>query len=98
MKDPAFLFYPNDFTSTTATLNMKEKGQYITILCYQHQFGHQSKDTIKRLIRGTPTQAVMDLLTQDDQGLFYSPSLEAEIERRAKVSKRQSDIAKKRWE
>ena len=38
-RDPAFLFYSSDFLSGIADLNMEERGQYITLLCVQHQKG-----------------------------------------------------------
>ena len=41
-KDPAMLFYTKDFLTGVAFLNMKERGQYITLICLQQQLGHMS--------------------------------------------------------
>ena len=38
-KDPAILFYTSDFLTGTLFLDMKERGQYITMLCLLHQHG-----------------------------------------------------------
>lgn len=39
MKDPAVLFYTSDFLSGVTFLSMEQRGQYITLLCTQHQHG-----------------------------------------------------------
>jgi len=46
-KDPAFLFYSSDFLSGITDLTMEERGQYITLLCLQHQKGSLSEKTIR---------------------------------------------------
>lgn len=38
-KDPAVLFYTSDFLGGAALMNMKERGQYITLLCLQRERG-----------------------------------------------------------
>ena len=43
-KDPAFLFYPNDWLEGTAELLPEEKGVYVDLLCYQHQRGSLTTD------------------------------------------------------
>ena len=39
MKDPAFLFYTNDFQSGTVDMSCEEVGAYLRLLMYQHQHG-----------------------------------------------------------
>ena len=47
MKDPAFLFYSSDFLSGTMLMSDEEIGQYIKLLCLQHQKGHlKEKDML----------------------------------------------------
>ena len=49
MKDPAFLFYSSDFLSGTMLMSDEEVGQYIRLLCLQHQKGHlKEKDMFLR--------------------------------------------------
>ena len=42
-KDPAFVFYTGDFLNGVIDMTMEERGQYITLLCFQHQKGHISQ-------------------------------------------------------
>lgn len=42
-KDPAFLFYSNDFLSGTFLLSDEQVGKYIRLLCIQHQKGILTK-------------------------------------------------------
>lgn len=81
-KDPAFLFYSSDFLNGVADLTMEERGQYITLLCLQHQKGSLTQKTI-RLSVGSVSVDVMSKFTKDQDGNFYQPRLREEIEKRA---------------
>ena len=87
MKDPAFLFYSSDFLTGVADLTMKERGQYITLLCLQHQKGRLTEKTC-RLILGlstlTDASDVMAKFCIDDAGLYYNARLESEMIKRGK--------------
>ena len=39
-KDPAFLFYPNDYIGGTMGMTFEEKGAYIELLMLQFNRGH----------------------------------------------------------
>lgn len=82
MKDPAFLFYPSDFLTGCTNLTMDERGQYISLLCIQHQTGHLSEKTI-RLSVGNVSVDVLSKFQQDENGLYYNERLESEIEKRS---------------
>lgn len=82
MKDPAFLFYSSDFLTGCASLTMEERGQYISLLCLEHQLGRLSEKTI-RLSVGSVSVDVMDKFQQDETGLFFNERLEIEIEKRS---------------
>jgi hypothetical protein len=81
-KDPAFLFYSSDFLNGVADLTMEERGQYITLLCLQHQKGSLTQKTI-RLSVGSVSVDVMSKFTKDQDGNFYQQRLREEIEKRA---------------
>ena len=81
-KDPAFLFYSSDFLNGVADLTMEERGQYITLLCLQHQKGSLTQKTI-RLSVGSVSVDVMSKFTKDQDGNFYQERLREEIEKRA---------------
>jgi hypothetical protein len=80
-KDPAFLFYSSDFLSGVMDLDMEERGQYITLLCAQHQKGPLSEKTI-RLLVGSISLSVLAKFQQNDIGLFFNARLSIEIENR----------------
>ena len=69
-KDPAILFYTGDFLNGCTCLTMEERGQYITILCLQHQTGHLSEKTI-RLSVGSISVDVLKKLSKDSEGNYY---------------------------
>lgn len=82
MKDPAFLFYPSDFLTGCTNLTMDERGQYISLLCIQHQTGHLSDKTI-RLSVGNVSVDVLSKFQQDENGLYFNARLEMEIVKRS---------------
>lgn len=81
-KDPAILFYTGDFLNGCTDLTLEERGQYITLLCLQHQKGHLSEKTI-RLSVGSVSVDVLKKLSKDDQGNYYNERMDAEIQKRA---------------
>jgi len=80
-KDPAVLFYTGDFLNGCTDLTFEERGQYITMLCLQHQKGHLSEKTI-RLCVGSVSVDVMSKFKTDDDGFFYNERMEEEIDKR----------------
>ena len=81
MKDPAFLFYTSDFLGGIADLTMEERGQYITMLCFQHLKGSVSEKTI-RLNLGSVSVCVLDKFIRDENGELYNKRLREEIVKR----------------
>lgn len=96
-KDPAFLFYSSDFLTGVSDLTMEERGQYITLLCLQHQKGHLTQKMIT-IATANATADVMAKFKKDEDGLFYNERLEVEAEKRAAHSRKQSERATKGWE
>jgi hypothetical protein len=80
-KDPAFLFYSSDFLNGVADLTMEERGQFITLLCLQHQKGTLTDKTI-RLSLGSVSVDVLSKFTKDKDGNFFNERLSEEIEKR----------------
>jgi len=96
MKDPAFLFYSSDFISGVQDLTMEERGQYITLLCLQHQKGHLTEKMI-RLCCGNATADVLAKFRQDENGLFFNVRLETEREKRKAHGEKQRARAIDGW-
>lgn len=96
-KDPAFLFYTNDFLSGISDLTMEERGQYITLLCLQHQKGRLTEKMIM-ISCGNATADVIQKFKKDKEGLFYNERLEKEIKKRSEHAEKQRQRALKGWE
>jgi uncharacterized protein YdaU (DUF1376 family) len=80
-KDPAFLFYPNDFMGGTMGMSFEEKGAYIELLVLQFNRGHMTTDMVGRTV-GQLWGQLKDKFTVDDQGLFYNERLDLEMNKR----------------
>ena len=94
-KDPAILFYTSDFLSGVMDLDMEERGQYITLLCAQHQKGHLSEKTI-RLLVGSVSDLVLSKFKIDEDGLYFNERMDFESVKRTKYSEsRKSNRLKK---
>lgn len=97
MKDPAFLFYSSDFLTGVTDLTMEERGQYITLLCIQHQKGRLTPKMIQIAAREASND-VLSKFCKDDQGNFYNERLEVEAKKRSEHAEKQRQRALKGWE
>lgn len=81
--DPAVLFYTSDWLSGTLLLSFEQKGQYIDLLCIQHQIypEHIPKDRMM-IVCSSYDNPVFKKFTQDDIGNYYNERMEIEIEKR----------------
>lgn len=101
-KDPAVLFYTQDFLQGTSLFNATQKGHYITLLCYQQQSktGSLADSEIKRIMGRDYDKHwfhIAHKFEADGNG-FFNERMRLEIDRRKKNSTRQRDIANKRWD
>lgn len=100
-KDPAFLFYPNDWTGGTALLTRHQKGCYIDILIQQFHKGSLTLNEIRTILGadyGKVWPTLLDKFKVDEAGKYFNVKLKTEMEKRAEYSKKQSDRVKKRWD
>lgn len=100
-KDPAVLFYTQDFLMGSSLFTALQKGHYITLLCYQQQSLTGSlSETQVRVLMGKDYQKQWPVIkvkfAQDDNG-FYNERMRKEIERRKQYSDKQKDRVGKRW-
>lgn len=95
-KDPAFLFYSSDFLSGVSDLTMKERGQFITLLCLQHQKGGLTQKAIDITVPNVSEDVLIRFKKRDD-GLFYNDRLELERDKRLKHSEKQRQRALDGW-
>jgi len=80
-KDPAFLFYSQDFIVGVQTMPFEDRGKYITILCQMHQQGRMSEETIRFLV-GSVSDTLRLKFKVDERGLWFNERLELETEKR----------------
>lgn len=82
-KDPAFLFYYQDFAYGTRKMSFTEKGAYIELLCEQADSGHLSIDDIKRALgdQAFLWETIKHKFDQEN-GLFYNRVLTNHMNKR----------------
>ena len=91
-KDPAFLFYPNDYIGGTMGMTFEEKGAYIELLMMQFNRGHMTSHMIGQTV-GQLWDKIKNKFEIDDQGKYYNKRLEEEIiKRQAFVKSRYNNI------
>ena len=71
MKDPAFLFYSNDFLSGTMLMTDEETGQYIKLLCLQHQKGHLKEKDMLNICKSY-NEEIFSKFKKDKDENYYS--------------------------
>ena len=85
MKDPAFLFYSSDFLSGTMLMSDEEIGQYIKLLCLQHQKGHLKEKDILNICK-VYNEDIFSKFIKDEEGNYYNERLEYEANKRKAYS------------
>jgi uncharacterized protein YdaU (DUF1376 family) len=89
-KDPAVLFYVQDFLVGVSFLTPLQKGHYITLLCHQQQSetGSLSEDQVKALI-GKDYAKQWPVLSQKfkmDENGYYNERMRTEMQKRKNYS------------
>lgn len=85
-KDPAFLFYPNDWIGGTMGMTFEEKGAYVELLMLQFNRGHMTKHMIGQTI-GHLWVNIEVKFRMDKEGLWFNERLDLEKEKRKNYSK-----------
>ena len=85
MKDPAFLFYSNDFLTGTMLMTDEQIGQYIKLLCLQHQKGHLKEKDMLNICKQYD-EDIFSKFKIDEEGNYYNKRLEEEALKRHKYT------------
>jgi hypothetical protein len=96
-KDPAFLFYTQDWIVETLFMTMEERGVYITLKAFQHQNGFLTPEMIGKITEGIEYPRVMEKFVQGENGNWINVDLGNEMIRRKKRAQDQRDLANRRW-
>ena len=83
-KDPALLFYTNDFLAGTFTMTDEQVGKYIRLLCLQHQKYELTKKDMMNICK-TYDKDIFDKFKLEN-GVYYNLRLRKEAERRKAYS------------
>lgn len=99
MKDPAFLFYYQDFIVGTAEMNITEIGAYILCLCYQADKGFITEKHMKNICNSNEVYQTVKskFISEDDGKTFFNKRLRYEIERRKAYTESRRNNIKKRY-
>lgn len=97
MRDPAFLFYPNDFDAATKFFDDAQVGLYMRLLIAQFQHGHLSERQIN-FITKERDEMVFAKFKKDENGHFYNERLDSEIGKRRKFSESRRKNVSKRYD
>jgi len=84
-KDPAVLFYTQDFLVGTMTMSYEQKGKYITLLCLQHQKGKLTLKELQSILNEEDVEIAEKFIKESD-GFYYNQKLKFESERRKNYS------------
>jgi len=98
MKDPAVLFYFQDFLVGTEFMTDEEIGKYMRVLCHLADKGSLNKSQILRICKtNIIPEAINEKLLIDEDGKYYQKRMKIEQEKRAKHIEHQRENANKRW-
>ncbi len=89
MKDPAFLFYPNDYLGGTLGMTFEQKGAYIELLMVQFNRGHMTSHMIGQVLGqngGQIWSSIKDKFSVDSNGCYFNERLEFEQNKRKAYS------------
>ena len=96
MKDPAFLFYPNDWLGGTMGMTFEQKGAYIDLLMLQFNRGHMTTHMIGQVLGqngGQIWESIKEKFEEDEQGRYFNRRLEDEQnKRKAYTESRRNNI------
>lgn len=97
-KDPAILFYTADFLTGTAFFTDEQRGQYIRLLCEQHQNGHIPESHMIDVCKSLDS-VVVGKFKKDKSGMYFNQRMEDERLKRVKYSEsRRKNRGKKTYD
>lgn len=99
-KDPAFLFYPNDWLGGTTGMSLVEKGAYMELLVMQFNKGAFTLAQAKKILNGhfEDTWEVLKEKFTEQDGKFFNERLQIEKEKRQHNAKKNKERIEKYWD
>jgi len=84
-KDPAVLFYTQDFITGTLLMTYEQRGKYITLLCLQQQNGKLTEKDLMRVC-GEKDEDIWQKFELHDDGFYYNGRMLLETSKRKKYT------------
>ena len=94
-KDPAVLFYTQDFLVGTITMNYEQRGRYITLLCLQHQKQKLTSKDLKTILTDEDIEVAEKFPLQSD-GFYYNLRMYEEAVKRKNYTESRRNNRKKK--
>lgn len=94
-KDPAVLFYTQDFLVGTITMNYEQRGKYITLLCLQHQKQKLTLKDLKTILTDEDIE-VADKFPLQSDGFYYNLRMYEEAVKRKNYTESRRNNRKKK--
>lgn len=98
-KDPAFLFYFQDYLNGTRFMTLEEKGAYMELLCHQADKGKFTIEVVKKILRND-FERIWGNISEKficEGELYFNQRLEQEKEKRRKHTEHQKENVSRRW-
>jgi len=92
-KDPAFLFYVNDFDTGTKFFTNEQTGKYLRLLIAQFQHGALTEKQVLFICRELD-EDIMKKFQKDENGNYFNVRLADEIKKRSRFSESRSNNRK----
>ena len=92
-KDPAFLFYSNDFSIGTQFMTDDQVGKYVRLLLAQHQHGHLTEKQVLHICKSYDFD-IISKFKKDTDNCYFNERLDAEINKRKAYSESRSNNKK----
>lgn len=94
-KDPAVLFYTQDFLVGTITMTNEQRGKYITLLCLQHQKQKLTLKDLKMYLTEEDIEVAEKFPLQSD-GFYYNLRMYEEATKRKNYTESRRNNRKKK--
>jgi len=95
MKDPAVLFYTQDFITGTLLMTDEQRGKYILLLCLQHQNGKLTERDMMKICGGKDEDIWAKFYEED--GFYYNKRMLLESNKRKEHCEKQKERIQKYW-
>jgi hypothetical protein len=94
-KDPAVLFYTQDFLVGTLSMTDEQRGKYIYLLCLQHQKGKLTLTDLKSKLTDEDIEVAEKFPKQSD-GFYYNLRMYEEATKRKNYTESRRNNRKKK--